>query len=195
MRICRPPRYRSVPGITQGIEPAKGPSPQAARAPFALQLTPAFYGGSVRLEPPIHKLPAPNHHPSIEMRHPADQHLGPHTPLTGHGQLLPHLFRKSTSHHRSVLTLSACPLPSQDGPVEYQSTHFHFFRKGFLSPWFRPGCRFPWPRHLPDDPYQPPPGTHLPCHRFGIAAPAVVRWIFHHPGPHWIQVNISRHRP
>ena len=56
--------------LARNTAPAKGPSPQAARTPFALELAPAFYGGSVRLEPPIHKLPAPNHHPSREMRHP-----------------------------------------------------------------------------------------------------------------------------
>ena len=51
------------------------------------------------------------------------------------------------------------------------------------------------PRHLPDDPAQTATGPRFSCHRFGIAAPAVVRWIFHHPGPHRIQVNIRRHRP
>jgi hypothetical protein len=33
------------------------------------------------------------------------------------------------------------------------------------------------------------------AHRFAVAAPAVVRRIFHHPGPHRIQVDVGRHRP
>ena len=83
----------SATGIAQGIQAAKGAPPEAARAPLSFQLAPPFHGGTVRLKPSIHKLPAAKHHSAREMGDPADQHLRPDPPFGGRGQTLSRFLR------------------------------------------------------------------------------------------------------